>query len=59
MSFTRYVGEVGVRGSRIVRPGGKVIFDGLFIQSEKLLPFVGKEVFCWYDGVNVNIYTVA
>ncbi len=59
MSFTRYVGEIGVEGSRTVRPGGKVIFDTLFIQSEKLLPFVGKEVFCRYNGVGVNIHTVA
>ncbi len=57
MSFTRHVGEVGVEGSRTVRPGGKVIFNTLFIQSERLLPFVGKEVFCWYNDVDVNIHT--
>ena len=47
MTFTRQVGEVGVEGTRVVKPGGVILFNSVKIQHERLVPFVGKLVFCW------------
>jgi len=58
MSFTRYVGEVGVEGSRVVRPSGRILFNTLKIQHPKLLPFVGQEVYCRDVDGEIYISTV-
>ena len=57
MSFTRYVGEVGVEGTRTVRTNGIILFNTLKLQHTKLLPFVGKEVFCWDADGEIYIST--
>ena len=54
MTFTKYVGEVGVEGTRIVRPGGIIFFNTMKFQHDRLLLFEGKEVFCW--DVDGDIY---
>lgn len=58
MSFTRYVGEVGVEGARLVRPNGVVLFNHSILKHQRLIPFIGKEVFCWDADGEIYISTI-
>ena len=59
MSYTRIVGvNAGIEAVRKVRPGGIVHFNHEKIQSERLILFVGQDVFiCDMDG-DLWVYTV-
>ncbi len=54
MSFTQFVGDGGIIGSRTVRPGGKIKLSKEWLQHDLLLPFVGMIV-CFWDSADGDI----
>ena len=46
-SYQRPVGEVGCEAIRLVRPEGKILWQGHRYQSQLLLQYVGETIFLW------------
>ena len=56
MSYTQRVGECGVIGVRNVRKGGRIKISSTWFCNEKLLPYVGKEIYFHdYCGEEIEV----